>query len=111
MAGESCPTGTCCGADQRTDGSALAGTGDGPDSSSSSCATAHHDCRALALSFTGHGGTGGLNLMVPSVDCDARERKAQRGATLETAGSFRLIHDSLSPRTLRHSALSFAFDG
>ncbi len=49
--------------------------------------------------------------MLLTVDRDARERQAQCRATLETAGSLRIIHDSLCAHTLRNSDLSVDFNG
>src|SRR6267143_3035727 len=93
-------------ADQRADGRALAATSNCPDGRSTCGAAAHHGCRALALSFAGHGRTGGLNFVVLSVDLDAGESKAKNSSTLETAGSFGLIHDTFRARTLRNGDLT-----
>src|SRR5437879_7101833 len=54
IAGQARATGTRSGADQRTNGSTFAATGNCPDGRATSCATAHHDCGTLAFSFTGH---------------------------------------------------------
>src|SRR5467141_2481860 len=99
IAGESRAAGTRGRADQRTDGSALAATSDRPDSSSSACATAHHDRRALAFSFAGSHCGRSLNFIILPIDSDAPEREAQRGAAFEASGSFRVTHDSLGAST------------
>src|SRR5260370_25457460 len=97
--------------DQRADGSALAATSNRPDGRSTCGATSHHGCRALALSFAGHGRTGGLNFVILSIDLDAGESKAKNSSTLETAGSFGLIHDTFRARTLPNGDLTFDFNG
>src|SRR5256885_12694446 len=48
-----------------------------PDGRTAGGATAHHGCGALAFSFAGHSGAGGLNLMILSVDLDAGELKCR----------------------------------
>src|SRR6266436_8189262 len=111
IAGQTRTTSTCSGADQRTNGSTFAATCNGTDGGTTSGATAHHDCGALAFSFAGHGCTGRLNLMILAVDCDAGELESQRSAAFEPAGRFRVSHDSLRARTLRNSDLSFDFNG
>src|SRR5260370_5482129 len=109
IAGQSCATGTCCGADQRTDGSAFAATSNGPDGRATSGATAHHGCCALAFTFTGHGSTGRLNLIILPVDRDAGQLECQRSATLETAGGFRISHYAFRASALADADLAFDF--
>src|SRR6266478_1887570 len=94
-----------------TSGGAFAATCNGTDGGTTSGATAHHDCGALAFSFAGHGCTRGLNLVILAINCDAGELERQRGAALEPAGSFRVSHDSLRARTLRNGNFSFDFNG
>jgi len=111
IAGESRTTGTRRRTDQRTDGSALAAASDRPYACSSGSATAHHDRRTLAFSLAGCHGGRSLNFMILPVDSDARELEDQQGAALESARSFRFIHDSLGASTLGDGDLSFDFDG
>src|SRR5260370_30306260 len=111
VAGQSCATGTCCGADQRTDGSAFAATSNGPDGRATSGATAHHGCCALAFTFTGHGCTGRLNLMILPVDRDAGQLECQRSATLATAGGFRISHYAFRASAFGDGDLAFDFNG
>src|SRR5260370_41769737 len=110
VAGQSCATGTCCGADQRTDGSAFASTSNCPDGRATSGATADHGCGALAFSFAGHRRAAGLNFMILPVDCDAGKLESQHGAALEPSCSLLLSHNSLGAGTLGNSDLPFDFN-
>src|SRR5258708_9075673 len=109
IAGQSCATGTCRGADQRTEGSAFAATSNGPDGRATSGATAHHGCCALDFTFTGHVCTGRLNLMILPVDRDAGQLEGKRSATLETAGGFRISTYPFRPVAFGDGDTAFDF--
>src|SRR5258708_2493318 len=49
--------------------------------------------------------------MILPVDRDAGELESQRSAAFETAGSFRVSHDSLGARALGNGDLAFDFNG
>ena len=97
----------CRRTNQRTDGSSFATTSDRTDGSSPGGATTNHDRGALALPFAGCHCRRSLNFIVLTVDSNAPEPEAQRGASLEAAGRLRIIHDPLCASTFGDGDLAF----